>query len=104
MYYEEEIIANTDDVQENFQGKDKRRAARRKKDTAKAMRKRRLCREVHGNDWYKSLHEYSKNKIHCSCGMCRFRSVFDPDNKPMSDIRKLASLKDQELEWMASIA
>lgn len=31
----------------------------------KALRKQRIA---HG--WYNNLHQYSKNKIHCSCPMC----------------------------------
>jgi hypothetical protein len=42
----------------------------------KALRKRRLADRIyrcwHGDDWhyYDNLHQYSKNKIHCSCPMC----------------------------------
>lgn len=48
------------------------RAWRRKKDWSKARRKRRLCLDGHWDhkDWYDNLHQYSKNKIHCSCPMC----------------------------------
>ena len=55
------------------------RAERRKTDYAKARRKRRLCEELYsdhslGKDykfaWYDNLHQYSKNKIHCSCHLC----------------------------------
>lgn len=63
------------------------RALRRYLNTKKALRKRNICRKVYGHEWYFSLHEYSKNKIHCSCGMCRFKPSWDPDAKPMQDIR-----------------
>ena len=58
------------------------RAWRRWKNFTKARRKRELDKElttpfsdrVDGSlqQWlfYKNLHEYSKNKIHCSCPMC----------------------------------
>lgn len=37
----------------------------------KALRKRRLDKEVSwGCPFYDNLHQYSKNKIHCSCPMC----------------------------------
>ena len=45
----------------------------------KALRKRRIAREVYhtwsnsfGDEWeyYNNLHQYSKNKIHCSCPAC----------------------------------
>ena len=70
--------------------KNKKRAKRRKNDYAKAVRKKKLDEEIHRNlsPWYNNLHEYSKNEIHCSCQMCRFRSGWYPDEKPASDIRK----------------
>ena len=40
----------------------------------KALRKRRISREIYGYSWankeweyYDNLHQFSKNKIHCSC-------------------------------------
>ena len=41
----------------------------------KALRKRRIARDKycwHEGDWeyYDNLHQYSKNKIHCSCPIC----------------------------------
>jgi hypothetical protein len=37
----------------------------------KAIRKRRLDRECFRySPYYTNLHQYSKNKIHCSCPMC----------------------------------
>lgn len=39
----------------------------------KALRKRQIARNIYrwGNfDYYDSLHQYSKNKIHCSCAQC----------------------------------
>ena len=41
----------------------------------KALRKQRIDRERSGQRWplyYNNLHQYSKNKIHCSCWMCRY--------------------------------
>ena len=48
------------------------RAERRHNDWKKAIRKSNIAKKVIGlkNGWYKHLHQYSKNKIHCSCGMC----------------------------------
>lgn len=60
------------------------RAWRRKKDFSKAIRKRKLDLECSwwsevpadpmnfnvSGGFYKNLHSYSKNKIHCSCPMC----------------------------------
>lgn len=49
------------------------RGWRRKKDFSKAIRKNNIDKEL--TSWhyilcYNNLHEYSKNKIHCSCAMC----------------------------------
>lgn len=42
------------------------RAERRHLNVTKALRKRNMaCFE-----WYDNLHQYSKNKIHCSCPLC----------------------------------
>lgn len=54
------------------------RAWNRKTSIKKARRKKRITEEVyqHGKDspWYNNLHQYSKNKIHCSCPLCRGES------------------------------
>lgn len=56
---------------ENFLNKDKSLAQKRKNDVVKALRKRRISRSYYVlSDWYNNLHQYSKNKIHCSCPMC----------------------------------
>lgn len=52
------------------------RAERRFNDRNKALRKRRIARAVYPGpdevfDYYRDLHTYSKNKIHCSCPLCR---------------------------------
>ena len=39
----------------------------------KALRKRRIARAVYHwseSDYYDNLHQFSKNKIHCSCPVC----------------------------------
>lgn len=50
------------------------RAERRHNDITKALRKRQLAKEIYfeGNikPYYNNLHQYSKNKIHCSCPIC----------------------------------
>ena len=45
----------------------------------KALRKRRISEQVHHSytpdtAFYNNLHQYSKNKIHCSCPMCSRKS------------------------------
>ena len=56
------------------------RAERRHNDWTKAWRKRHISDQYScwGPDehWYPYVHQYSKNKIHCSCGMCaRYRKT-----------------------------
>ena len=55
------------------------RALRRHNDRKKALRKQKLASEIYyslDEDWeyYHNLHQYSKNKIHCSCPMCSFKT------------------------------
>lgn len=45
-------------------------AERRHNDVVKALRKRNICRNFYGWEYYDNLHQYSKNKIHCSCPIC----------------------------------
>ena len=47
------------------------RAERRHNDKKKALRKRYITRNAYEiQEYYNNLHQYSKNKIHCSCPMC----------------------------------
>lgn len=47
------------------------RAERRNFNIKKALRKKRLSDAwLIDNHYYNNLHQYSKNKIHCSCPMC----------------------------------
>ena len=97
------------------------RAWRRYKDYIKAKRKHEI--DVHVNWWpimytslfhhealnnwrgrYDNLHQYSKNKIHCSCPMCRTKtnnkkSRFGPrENWSMRDERRIEEMDDQILD------
>ena len=45
----------------------------------KALRKRRISRydyyyRVEEKDYYDNLHQYSKNKVHCSCPACQTKT------------------------------
>lgn len=40
----------------------------------KALRKRRIAKEVFDWDYYDNLHQYSKNKVHCSCPYCNAKT------------------------------
>lgn len=84
----------------------------------KALRKRRIANEIYrchdsqGNytPYYDNLHQYSKNKIHCSCPECSAKTRnkgkrrqkangWDPSiNFKHSDLRKLIRLDYVEEE------
>lgn len=97
------------------------RAWRRKKDFLKAVRKRKIDLDctwwseipadplnfnVYGG-FYKNLHQYSKNKIHCSCPMCSAKTKnkgkkrlkhgnYSPSiNYKISEKRKIDSMRDK---------
>ena len=46
------------------------RAENRYNSTRKALRKQRISEEIYHYEFYDNLHEYSKNKVHCSCPCC----------------------------------
>ena len=56
------------------------RAWNRKTSIKKALRKKRITEEVYSMckefPWYDNLNQYSKNKVHCSCPMCRGENVY----------------------------
>lgn len=79
----------------------------------KALRKKRLSDQIYrGAPYYDNLHQYSKNKIHCSCPMCsaktrnkghRRNHSWNYDhalNYKISDLRKLERLNyvDEDVE------
>lgn len=83
----------------------------------KAIRKRRIAEEIYpgekSNPWYDNLHQYSKNKIHCSCPMCsaktrnkgRRRYKIGGNyarnlNYKIADLKKLIDMDEQELEFI----
>lgn len=88
----------------------------------KAMRKRRLARTIYhtwetwprGEEWeyYDNLHQYSKNKIHCSCSMCstktrnkgRRRYKAGNYNRNLnykaSELRRLLAMDEEEMEYV----
>lgn len=53
------------------------RATRRATNKLKAIRKRNISNKYPAFKdfpWYNNLHQYSKNKIHCSCPLCASKS------------------------------
>ena len=72
------------------------RGWRRKKDFSKAKRKMEINNIIFSIDnilFYDNLHQYSKNKIHCSCPLCsaKTRNI----GNSISDERKKNSLDSQ---------
>jgi len=88
---------------DNFLVKDKKRIARRRKNITKALRKRSITRQYgvyDGTDWYNNLHQYSKNKIHCSCQMCAFNNKRARRKEyTLSDLKKLEYVRSQLDDW-----
>ena len=67
------------------------RAERRKLNIAKALRKKRLAGELYELEYYDNLHQFSKNKIHCSCKY--YRNNRKDDGPKISEIRKLECME-----------
>lgn len=90
------------------------RGWRRHKDFSKAKRKQAKARQYHNYkgyqevfDWYDNLHQFSKNKIHCSCSLCACKTnnnkILHPlcgpaMNWSMMDQRRLDAMKFQIIE------
>lgn len=85
----------------------------RRKSITKALRKRNIdravyCRFYDDHPYYDNLHQYSKNKIHCSCPLCasktrnkgnsKLKGKYPPINYKISDIRKIQKLEYSETE------
>ena len=85
------------------------RAYNREITRRKALNHRRLARKIYPydeNDYYDNLHQYSKNKIHCSCPMCSAKTRnkrkrrgngygFAPSiNYKISDQRKVDTMEE----------
>ena len=80
-------------------------AEKRHNDWKKAIRKKRII-NAYGWDYYDNLHQYSKNKIHCSCPMCtaktnnRGRPVYGTGkhNWSTADRRRIEDMEEQMME------
>jgi hypothetical protein len=80
----------------------------RRRSILKALRKQRIDQDIYGylnreHGYYDNLHQYSKNKIHCSCPLCAAKSTKYRGRGPLinykiSDIRKLQKMKESEKE------
>lgn len=102
--YEEEF-----EIPENFENyleKDRSLAKRRRLNVTKALRKRNICKKAYPviPEWYNNLHQYSKNKIHCSCAMCSFNNkrkqrLGIPKCVSIQDIKRLIDMDQQIKEF-----
>lgn len=63
------------------------RAEKRKNDYKHAVRKREIVKNWHIGELYDNLHQYSKNKIHCSCALCRNKGKSIKDKKTEERMR-----------------
>jgi len=90
-------------------------AEKRHNDWKKAIRKREIVHNVYPKDrdnkpteFYDNLHQYSKNKIHCSCPMCSQKTNnknrsgargYEPStNWSIADTRRIEEMEDQILD------
>ena len=82
-------------------------AEKRHNDWKKAIRKRRITRSWGWDtEYYDNLHQYSKNKIHCSCPLCACKSkgkkvkrtCGPSENWSVADKRKIEEMEDQILD------
>ena len=73
----------------------KTRAVRRKNSVHKARRKQKISQFIYHDShaYYDNLHQYSKNKIHCSCKYCAFNHKKKGYvNLPISDMRNIEKM------------
>ena len=80
------------------------KAEKRHNDWVKAIHKREVDRAIRAanpfqHDWYDNLHQYSKNKIFCSCPLCAAKTSIN--GPTISDLRKQQSMRDKEDEFVA---
>lgn len=72
------------------------RGEKRKIDFAHALRKKKKAETIRINrdyPYYDNLHQYSKNKIHCSCPDCSGKT--SRDGYTNSDKKKLLNFEEQ---------
>lgn len=83
------------------------RAYNRKISWKKALRKKRLDEAIYHNakeyPYYDNLHQYSKNKIHCSCPACSPRTKRGRKNLQWDATRKGYFYKPSELNRQISM-
>ena len=88
------------------------RALNRYKSYVKAKRKQQLAKEIYydgaNRPYYDNLHQYSKNKIHCSCPACsaqtknkgrKSNNYNPPHNHKISEKRKIMAMDYDKMEF-----
>ena len=80
------------------------RAQRRHHNVHKALRKRGIVRSWGWDvEYYDNLHQYSKNKIHCSCPMCAAKT--NPKRKRIGrgytgkDLKRIEEMNYEENDY-----
>lgn len=80
-------------------------AEKRHNDVKKALRKQNICKCFYGWEYYDNLHQYSKNKIHCSCPLCKAKTNKSNwgtarKNWKWSDLKKVTIMDEKEQEYV----
>ena len=70
----------------------------------KALRKKKIADEVYWNGkefpYYNNLHQYSKNKIHCSCPLCRAKTKnHEGYNYDLKDLKRQEAMDNDEKNY-----
>ena len=76
------------------------KAERRKNDYSKAIRKKNIAEHNYGFSYYDNIHQYSKNKVHCSCLLCSAKTskYGNTPNYKHSDKLKICSMNEKLAE------
>ena len=56
--------------------------------------RKKVCKEIYNWPWYDNDNQYSKNKVFCSCGMCRGYEMYLDE----LDLRSFQSVVDSQCE------
>lgn len=77
------------------------KAERRKNDYNKAIRKKNIAEHHYGWAYYDNVHQYSKNKIHCSCPLCSSKTskYGNTPNRKHSDEVRFCSMNEREEDF-----
>ncbi len=81
------------------------RAFIRKMAKKKARRKQWIVKHCYGWDYYDNLHQYSKNKIHCSCPLCRAKRMGNRMNYlSIAEQKKIFAMEEQLFDFESPTA